>query len=401
MAKLKLLFITYYYPPDKCPRSIQIAHLAKVLKNDFEIKILTVKPSVQEDPSLLEFTELDNVTYIRESKLSQFIQQSRGDRYKQKLLPDQYFFSHFDFVKSAQKLIQEFQPKVIITFGQPMSLHVAGLKLKKAHKNLKWIAHFSDPWVDNLYNNYNSWKRWINSYYEKKVFEYADKLIFTSSDTIKLIENKCDSDQLLKLAVVPHCFNPDLFNCSSAIPSSSSFIIRYLGNFYGNRQPDPLFEALKLFPQNLLNTLKIELFCSNPNTIIDKIQNYQLDSIVKCLTPVSYLESLKLMEKSDLLLIIDAPANSSPFLPSKLIDYIGANKPIFGITPMGTSKTLIQEMNFECATPSNPALIATKLSQFIIDIKENRIKNAPESIRTRFINTTIRNEVSTLIKKLC
>jgi hypothetical protein len=43
---------------------------------------------------------------------------------------------------------------------------------------------------------------------------------------------------------------------------------------------------------------------------------------------VGYQESLKLMSEADALLVIDAPADQSVFLPSKLIDYIGAGRPI-------------------------------------------------------------------------
>ena len=46
-----------------------------------------------------------------------------------------------------------------------------------------------------------------------------------------------------------------------------------------------------------------------------------------------------------MLLVIDAPADESLFLPSKLIDYLPARKPILGLTPArGASADLIRAL---------------------------------------------------------
>ena len=54
------------------------------------------------------------------------------------------------------------------------------------------------------------------------------------------------------------------------------------------------------------------------------------------------MSSLELMKTSDMLLLIDAPAEKNLFLPSKFIDYLGAERPIWAITPStGPSATLL------------------------------------------------------------
>jgi hypothetical protein len=66
---------------------------------------------------------------------------------------------------------------------------------------------------------------------------------------------------------------------------------------------------------------------------------------------VDYKTSLALMESADLLLVIDAPFDQSVFLPSKLVDYIGAQRPIFAITPPGTSAKLVSDLGGMVAHP--------------------------------------------------
>jgi hypothetical protein len=59
---------------------------------------------------------------------------------------------------------------------------------------------------------------------------------------------------------------------------------------------------------------------------------------------VGYLDGLRLSASADALLVIDAPSSTpSIFLPSKLVESIGANRPVWGITPPGTSAEVISD----------------------------------------------------------
>jgi hypothetical protein len=58
------------------------------------------------------------------------------------------------------------------------------------------------------------------------------------------------------------------------------------------------------------------------------------------------------MQNADLLLLIDAPMEMSPFLPSKLIDYVGSNVPVLAYTPPGPSADLVKELGGWVASPT-------------------------------------------------
>lgn len=397
MDKVKnILFLTYYYPPQKYPRSIQISHLEKSLKNHFNIKIITSIPKNNNDETLMEFTSLDNVIYTEKSSFTDFIETCRGDKIKKIILPDYAYLWHFDLFHKSIDVIESFKPDIIITFGQPMSSHIAGLKLKKKYPKLKWVAHFSDPWTDNMFNDYNFFTRSINSYYEKNVFLYADNLVFTSTETINLVTKKYQDKIYNKSLCIPHMFDQSLYP-TLGVKKNEKFIIRYIGNFYGKRNPDYLFEAVSKLKDFERNSLQIELIGSSDNNIQEKIYNYGLEDLVIQRKSVSYLESLSLMKEADLLIIIDAPSELSPFLPSKLIDYIGANKPIFGITPEGTSKKLIEEMGFLTAHPEKIDEIFRKLTNMINLIKNKKIRKVPEKIKKRFNINNAGNKIFQLI----
>lgn len=395
---MKILFLSYCYPPQPYPRSIQISHLVQFLRKDFFLDVITASIETIGDLSLLEFSFLDNVTYAKKSKITYYIQRSKGYRLKKAILPDLYYMWHFDLYKTACKKIQAEGADVVVTFGQPMSTHIAGLKLKKKFPHLKWIAHFSDPWIDNAFNEYNRWTRFLNTLYQDRVLQEADQLIFTSKETIDLVTSAYSRSIVLKAQYLPHCFNESLY--PPIKKEQAVFVIRYLGNFYGNRQAKVLFEALKGIKDIQLkkNLFKIELIGASTISIEDNIKTYKLENFVFARPSVNYLESLRLMRESDLLLLIDAPIENSPFLPSKLIDYIGANKPIFGITPQGTSQKLIEEMGFLVAHPNNPEDIATKLLEMISGIQSGQYASIPEYIRNCYAVSVIGKQMKDLLE---
>src|SRR5262249_30030269 len=104
--------------------------------------------------------------------------------------------------------------------------------------------------------------------------------------------------------------------------------------------------------------------------------------------PVAYEESLRLMAEADGLLVIDAPAETSVFLPSKLVDYIGAERPIFGITPPGTAAKLIEHLGGWVTSPDDDRAVKINLTKFIVTLRQQRATHSTQwgerDVRRRF-----------------
>lgn len=397
MERLNVLFLTYSYPPQKFPRSVQISHLVQYLRKDFNVMVVTSESENVGDPSLMSFTPSDNIVYAPKSKLTKFIERSRGDRIKKEILPDFQYLWHFDLLKKTRVLIEKSSPDIIVTFGQPMSTHIVGLKLKHMFPNIKWFAHFSDPWLDNIFNDYNFWTKWINKHYQDNVLKSADRLIFTSQETIDLVTKYYPIEIFNKSISLPHTFNQDLY-IQQEKRENKKIILRYMGNFYGKRQPDGLLKALQMVSPEQRARIRIEFIGSSTQSIKDMICVSKLEDTVFTYPSVNYMKSLELMRSSDILLIIDAPTEKSPFLPSKLIDYIGAEKPIFGITPPGTSQKLIEEMGFLVADSRDILDISSKLMRMIENFSNNKYRKVFPSIRDRYSISTVGEQMKNILK---
>ncbi len=365
-----MLFLSFCMPPLKYPRSIQISRL---------IKNMTVKPSViyADEKTNLDFTIIDDFDQYVKSKIQiPFQKNNRYFSYMKRIFfpmfyqtPDlQKYWANKLFI-IANEQVEKNNEDIIVTFGQPMSVHLAGLKLKKKNPNIKWIAHFSDPWVNNPLDNKGFLVKIINKYLEKNVFKYADTLIFTSKETIDLIKEKNPSLSEYKIKYLSHSYDSSNYDYSVK-NETKNFIIRYIGGFYSQRSPKPLFEAISSIVKSdkkLLNNVLFEII-GNLGRHSSLLKDYEdIHAYINFIDNVTYKTSLKLMVSSDVLLVIDAPSKKSIFFPSKLVDYIGSKKPIVAITPEGTTKRIINELDGKTADPSDIDAIVYMLKDILFN----------------------------------
>jgi hypothetical protein len=206
-----------------------------------------------------------------------------------------------------------------------------------------------------------------------------------------------------KTHVIPHAFEPELYSKPGNV--NEKLVIRYMGEFYGKRTPETFFRALRLLASNqasLGERLCVEIYCSDVERVGQWIREYEVGEIVRVSRLVPYLESLALMSSSDVLLVIDAPAKENLFLTSKLIDYIGARKPILAITPeRGPTAELMREMGFDSSELHDVPGIAEKIGEFLAQREKGRFSaSIPTPIYDRFRIETIGERYISLIESV-
>jgi len=355
-----LLALSCYYPPLLSPRSIQvqrtIAHLPAI---GWNATVLCGKPDTlwgNRDPGLAQIypairerievsaDPLLKKWYGRLLRLCPFAGQ----------VPDPYLPWSLRAARIARRRLKPGDFDAIATFGNPMSVHLAGAILKRAWRK-PWIAHFSDPWVDNPYSDRRFLSDAIQRRLEAYVIGHADTVVFTSEYTSELTMKKYRSSWQQKAVVIPHCFDGDLY--PQVRPRNERLLFRSIGNFYGPRTPRPLLEALVHLRQThpeILDNYFFEFIGNCPADSSKILEEYDLTSVVAFRGSVGYLESLVLMKTADVLLLIDAPMDVNLFLPSKLIDYLGSGNTILGITPqVGASADVIRSVGGMVVSPED------------------------------------------------
>lgn len=312
-------------------------------------------------------------------------------------LPDAFVYSTRRLVKRAISLDPS-RYTTIVSWSQFHSVHLGALLIKRRYPELRWIAHFSDPWVDNPYVPYGAITRRLNKWLEGLVVRHADRLSFTTEDTADLFMKKYGDEWRFKSTVQPHAFDPELFSRKVRRGNGPGIVLRYIGSFYGKRSPEPLFLALgRIVEANprVLDGITVEFIGSVPGECLRTDAFRKLPpGLVRMIGAVDYKQSLALMAEAAALLVIDAPAQRSVFLPSKLIDYIGSGRPIVGITPPGASADVIRRIGGWVADPTDTSAIARELECVFryLRSEDSRETWGDDSVRRRFNVETVSAE---------
>ncbi len=244
----------------------------------------------------------------------------------------------------ARSVVNSYRPNVIFSFANPQDSNLLGAMLHE-RLALPFVSHFSDPFYDNPYKSLLSAQVDSMLEMERYIIEQSDRIIFVNSRLLELVMRKYPPKFRSRAIVVPHCFQ------RAGYPSprggkSNVFVLNHIGAFYQQRNPEMLFRAarraMEIHPQ-LRDKLKIRMVGAvndytnySSQEMFAMVKTCGLGAIVEFLPLVGYEESLQEMVDSDALVVIDADIPESPFLPSKLIDYIGSRREVIAITPAGS-----------------------------------------------------------------
>jgi glycosyltransferase involved in cell wall biosynthesis len=295
-----------------------------------------------------------------------------------------------------------------VTFSFPLIDSIIGLELKRRY-GFRWLAHFSDPWVDSPFKQYDPLTRALNVRLERSVIETADRLVFTSQETADLVMAKYPAALQAKVRTVPHAFEANNLTARQA-ETPDRLVIRYLGDLYHGRTPRPLFDALRRLSSTdatLIERFRFEIVGDIHQLDLQAMGLGELPSDLVVLRPrVSYDESSELMGSACGLMVIDAPVpkgEKSVFLPSKLIEYLGTGKPIIGLTPDGTAADLIRRLGGWVADPANAEELSKVMRSFLLFVSEHYNDIEPwgmPEVRREFEAPNVANKFREILAEL-
>lgn len=346
MPERRLLALSYAFPPLAFPEAAvsakRLAHIPRWRAD--VVAAARFHPKIAYDDDLLAYAEANVRSVKRVAPPWPDLWRVLGLVSR---IPDAFRLLNGRVVAAAQALGPG-NFAAMLSCSQYHSIHLAARRIKSRHPNLPWIAHFSDPWIDNPFVRLSGVERAINRTLERSVVEGADRVVFTTPETLDLVMAKYPSAWRGKARMIPHGFEPSLYGPDQAPPTGGRrIILRYIGNFYGHRTPEPLYRALGAAlarRASLAGEIAVEIVGEFQRGLRQApVPGTLPEGLVTIRPSVGYRESLRLMRSADLLLVVDAPATTSVFLPSKLVDYLGAGKPIVGFTPPGASARILRE----------------------------------------------------------
>lgn len=293
--------------------------------------------------------------------------------------PDGSAIWYLPAIFTAKKLIKKDNYDVVISVGLPFTAHLIGLYCKKQDKNIKWIMDIEDPfcysdifWV----NNFSIYKN-LNISREKECFEWADGISLT---------NKTALDKYLtffkfaspKLMVIPPLLN--VYQNTGYTPTdvdNKAYNLGYFGSFYHKvREPKRLIDfliAIRSVNPIFFSNIKVFIACQLNAKHTNYFQNIDPDIKDKIvfLGFLEHKDTQQWMSKMDVLINV---SNTTEYhLPSKIVDYLAAKKPIVNLisTENDAVKKLIATKYFIHVMDNTSHLEIENAIRYILNGKTN------------------------------
>jgi len=269
----------------------------------------------------------------------------------------------------------------LITFAQPWSDHLVGLRVQRA-TGLPWVAHFSDPWAASPYATASQRAAWRPL--EAEVIARATAIVFVTKETAQLTMAAYPEEWRTKVAIVPHGFDPRRPSLASHVPRDARRLrLVYTGRFYsGVRTPLTLLKAIARLEHDpqCANVLDVRFVGPHVEEFRRDATALGIDGAITFKGRVSAADAAAEAASADVLLVIDAPSDTpSVFLPSKLVDYLAFRKPILGVTPLrGASASLLTRLGCPIAAPDDVDAIAAALKTLVAGWRDDTLAVGPD-----------------------
>jgi len=390
----RVLFISYYYPPDLEIGAKRAARLAKLFKvNGWQVGILTVKEKYYEQidrsygvPGVdIHRTGMFQSVRFLVPRVKRFVARVKGrvQRAADKIagereslavreaptaiagsrrgavpwikrfivsmiwLPDdKQGWVPFGLLRCLRLLAAY---RIVYSSAPPYSTHLIPLLASYVSRRFIWVAEFRDPWTTYQRPVFTRTRLgdWLADKWEASVIARSARVVVVTdamkqdladrypeyADKIRVYSNGFDRDDFVSLAD------------AADNPSAERTTFVYAGQFAHGRNPRTFLNALsQLIGEGTLAKERVRvLLMSNTDidgeSIEEMTRAYQLEDVVQCVGYVSYDHCVREMSRADILLLfsVDQPLQ----VPAKLYEYLFLDKRILSISTGGITAELI------------------------------------------------------------
>lgn len=262
--------------------------------------------------------------------------------------------------------------RAIFSTSPFLAAHFAALRLK-AKYGLPWIADFQDPIRDNPFRT-RGWPYPYDTLIERRFFRHADRL-FANTDTVADAWRKRYPQWASKISILWNSFDPREDIAPRPLPARTRKVIAHVGALYGERHPSLLLAALERIGKEL-PPIQVKLLGPIDPSIVARYGTFFEASKAKGFLEyenqtVPRTEALREIEIADYLLLLDLNETNAAFqVPSKLLDYVRAGRPILAYTASNSpvQRILAQSgIPYVAIAPSEPLAEADrKLKEFLL-----------------------------------
>lgn len=268
------------------------------------------------------------------------------------------------------------------------SEHLVGLKLKKKHPHLKWIAEFRDPWVHNEISRqyvFDNSFTWYAEYHWKKL-EKLQARVLDSVDLL-LVESNYHADLIRQ----DFEYKNDILICNgfsdhllSEIPQLNidfcrKPIIAFIGStYYGYR--DAVETFLRVLEELESEGLDFTLISIGDNSFAKLAATSTLKEFY-AFQKVTYLKAQAFINKITFGLAVTMEKYPN-HVNSKIFEYMQYNKPTLAIAPKGGAMdSILTKAQAGSILSYSKDEMKSELREIFIHSYENNTELRPDQVK--------------------
>ena len=257
--------------------------------------------------------------------------------WKQLQWPDYACPWYFSAARQARRLCRETSYDAVITVSHPFTGHLVGLAVKRALPSVRWLVDVGDPFslvTESPMNNrrlYAGLNRWIDG----RVFTRCDAITVTVegcravfADAFPVTRDR--THVIPPLLSLPRADGPADAPFGTAGEAGGEVHLVYLGRLYADiRPPDAL---LSLFARLFAREPRLRLqFYGDIGDCGEAFARYPdlFGTAILTHGPVPREKVASIMSAADVL--VNIGNDTAHQLPSKLVEYVSAARPILNI----------------------------------------------------------------------
>lgn len=402
---MKILIITYFFPPLNSIASLRLYSFAKYLTEfGLDVTVFTTPKKIDnlnnEDSNIFfvnngyKIIELEipkPFKIISINKIINRIGRITGVYYKNRFPDDSD-----RWLKPAINYLKDFYFDVVISSYGPYVCHNIALYLKKIQKIKYWIADFRDLFTDSPIYTGIPLFYFIEKKMENQFINYSDVITVVSKSMINVFSLKTKKNiEVIYNGFFEEYFDPIINKNSFNFKLSQNLLeifnnkkiikLVYTGTIYQSQKIDNLLIAINcLKNEGIINKDDFRFILAGSYDIVNNIKKYNLQDIYIYLGLLDFKDSLKLQYLADVLLMPLEEIKINPnlknlekhkgILTGKLFEYLGIN--LYKLTPIWVINKSIDDEKIEILNKSGVATFffddINKLKSYLIKIIKDK-----------------------------
>ncbi|WP_343834989.1 glycosyltransferase [Castellaniella ginsengisoli] len=393
-SRLKVLFISYFFPPYNAIGAVRTGKMVRrLLDAGHDVRVISAGRqglpqtlSMKMPAGIVNYTDWIDVNMfiaralgkgtIAKAKSTATMPNLQTDWFSRLVgaagrfyvswmyVPDRYIGWFFFARKACQQTIDEgWRPDIIYASATPYTALMVASSIGRRYR-IPWVGELRDLWTDNPYAHHRAISKWL----ERRTLRTAAALVTVSEPLAKVLADKYPSP----CHVIMNGFDAEDFSGGAGPQADRSgtenrrLKIVYTGQLYaGRRDPTKLFQALSM-DRSLMSQVDVWFYGPNLAWVADLAVEYGVQDAVCVHEPITREEAIREQQQADVLLLLtwDDPRERG-VLTGKLFEYIGAGRPILVLGHVGgDAAALVRREGFGMAS-SDPAEILGFLSDLL------------------------------------